>query len=86
MECQKTFKMFISEHIHALCTNVMIGTECRPDSDKGYRHDCERGYHCGKVRWGRAVTQWARTGSLVIYASLCLIPRNTLYNMLQGRS
>jgi len=82
-----TFKIIImGEHLCALCKNVKVPI-CRPDSYKGYRHDSERGYQCGKVRWGRAATQWARSGNLIINAPLfCLITRNTLLNTLLGRS
>ena len=87
MECQTTFKMIIiSEHLCALCINI-IESARRPDTKRGYRHDSERGYQCGRVRWGRAVTQWARSVSLAIHTpSLCLInTRYTLLNMLLGR-
>lgn len=73
--------MIIDERLNcAQCTNSV-----RPDSNRGYRHSSERGYQCGRVRWGRAVTQWARTGNLISKAPLfcCLITRNTLLDRLQ---
>lgn len=77
MDCQI---LTVGEYVAELCRYFQ-----KMISNEGYRHKSERGYQCGRVRWGRAATQWTRTGSRPVDRPL-LITRNTLLNRLQVSS
>ncbi len=75
METWKDLDMYLNnEHFCALCTIVAPVPILR--------HKTERGHQCGRVRWGRAVTLWARSGITALL--ICL--GDLLISMLRGWS
>lgn len=78
MEAVKNLNMYVRDHLCVLCTYVVVPV---------LRHETERGYQCGRVRWGRAVSLWARSNhTSFVICHLVITRRNIYLNMFKDGS